>query len=78
MMETFKPVTLIRVKEERFQRRRADLRARAEEINGGLTSMGLQTAVLDTQSIIELLYNSYNPETSANQPLVEVNKLMGH
>ena len=78
MLETFKPATLIRVKEERFQRRRADLIARAEEINGGLASMGLQTAVLDTQSIIELLYNSYNPDTSVNQALVDVNKLMGH
>ncbi|PIT93505.1 hypothetical protein COU00_03975 [Candidatus Falkowbacteria bacterium CG10_big_fil_rev_8_21_14_0_10_43_11] len=76
--ETFKPATLIRLKEEKFQRRREALLARTGEIAGGLTSMGLQTAALDTQSIIELLYNTYNPDTSVNETLVDVNKLMGH
>jgi len=78
MLETFKPATLIRLKEEKFQRRRSELMARAETISGGLTSMGLQTVTLDTQSVIELLYNTYNPDTSQNQALVEVEKLMGH
>ena len=77
-LETFKPATLIRLKEEKFQRRRAELIARTESISGGLASMGLQAVMLDTQSIIELLYNTYNPDTSQNQALVEVEKLMAH
>ncbi|MFA6551098.1 MAG: TraC family protein [Patescibacteria group bacterium] len=78
LIETFKPVTLIRLKEEKFQRRREVLAARVDEIAGGLASMGLQVAALDTQSIIELLYTTYNPDTAQNQTLVEVNKLMAH
>jgi hypothetical protein len=78
LMETFKPATLIRLKEEKFRRRQEALSARTEEIAGGLSSMGLQAATLDTQSIIELLYNTYNPDTAQNQALAEVNKLMAH
>lgn len=74
--ETFKPSTLVRLKEEKFQRRREALVARAETIAGGLGSMGLSATLLDTQSIIELLYTTYNPETSLNEQLVDVNKLM--
>jgi len=78
LLETLKPATLIRLKEEKFARRREALVARTEEIAGGLLSIGLQTAILDTQSIIELMYNTYNPDTSPNEKLVEVEKLMGH
>ncbi|PIR92781.1 hypothetical protein COT99_04345 [Candidatus Falkowbacteria bacterium CG10_big_fil_rev_8_21_14_0_10_43_10] len=77
-LETLKPVTFIRLKEQKFQSRREALAARAGKIIGGLTSMGLQVAMLDTQSLIELLYNTYNPDTSPNQALVDVQKLMGH
>ena len=76
LLETFRPVTLLRLKDELFERRRRDLVARTEQIAGGLQSMGLTSVVLDTQSIIELLYNTYNPETSPNEKLVEVSKLM--
>jgi len=54
------------------------LSARTEQIAGGLQSMGLTSVILDTQSIIELFYNTYNPETSPNEKLVEVSKLMAN
>ena len=78
MTETFKPATLIRLKEEKFRHRRDALIQRAAKISGGLQEMGLTTVQLDTQSIIELLYNTYNPETSQHEKLVEVNKLMAN
>jgi len=77
LSETFKPATLIKLKEERFLKRRKDLMARTEKVINGLQSMGLNTIMLDTQSIIELLYDTYNPTTSINQKLVDVQKLMG-
>ncbi|MFA5318581.1 MAG: TraC family protein [Patescibacteria group bacterium] len=76
--ETLKPATLIRLKEEKFRSRQESLMARAEKVIGGLSSMGLKSILLDTQSLIELLYNSYNPDTSGNQALSDVNKLRGH
>jgi hypothetical protein len=40
-----------------------------------LSSAGLQSAPLDTQSLIELYYNSYNPETSRQEKLADASKL---
>ena len=78
LAETIKPATLIRLKEEKLRRRQEALMARVDKITGGLSSMGLKSALLETQSLIELLYNTYNPDTSSNQVLSDVNKLRGH
>jgi len=78
LIETVKPATLIRLKEEKFQSRQEALLARTEKITSGLASMSLKSVMLDTQSLIELLYNTYNPDTSGNQVLSDVNKLRGH
>ena len=74
-IDVFKPTTLIKMKEEKFLRRRIDLTHRVEHIIGGLNSVGLNAIQLDTQGLIELYYNSYNPTTSANQNLADVNQL---
>lgn len=76
LSEIFKPITLIRMKEERFQRRKVDLMKRVDNVLSSLSSVGLSTAILDTQSLIELYYNTYNPTTSKNQEMVDVGKLI--
>jgi hypothetical protein len=73
--DVFKPVTLIRMKEEKFRRRRLEIARRVDNITSGLNSMGLNAVQLDTQSLIELYYNTYNPSTSQHQKLVDVNQL---
>ena len=73
--DIFKPASLIRMKEEKFNRRKADLQHRVDNVVSGLTSIGLNAVQLDTQSLIELYYNTYNPVTSANQKLADVDKL---
>lgn len=75
LVESFKPSTLIKMKEEKFLRRRSDLTRRTEKIIGGLASMSVNAVQLDTQSLIELFYNTYNPTTSANQKLVDIKQL---
>jgi hypothetical protein len=37
--------------------------------------MGVSVARLDTQSLVELYYKTYNPETSKNQALVDIDKI---
>jgi len=37
--------------------------------------LGVDVHQLDTQELIELYYKTYNPETSKNQPLVDINKI---
>ncbi|MDD4477230.1 MAG: TraC family protein [Patescibacteria group bacterium] len=75
LLDAFKPSMLITMKEKRFQKLRSELDRRVERIASGLSSMGLNAVQLDTQSLIELYYNTYNPATSANQSLSPVNEL---
>ena len=42
---------------------------------GQLQSMSLAAVMLDTQSLIELYYNSYNLDLAETEKMVEINKL---
>lgn len=75
LLESLRPAALIKMKDDKFLRRRAELTRRVENVIGGLASMGVNAVPLDTQSLIELFYNTYNPETAANQKLAEVKEL---
>lgn len=73
--EALKPATIIKLKEKLFVKYKDMLERRVESVAGGLESMGVAIARLDTQSLIELYYKTYNPETSKNQELVDLDKL---
>ncbi len=73
--EALKPATIISLKEKTFDRYQEMLARRLDSVMGGLESMGVSVARLDTQSLIELYYKTYNPETSKNQPLVDLDKI---
>ncbi len=75
LLDSLKPASLIKMKEERFLKRRSELTRRVDNVIGGLSSMGVNAVLLDTQSLIELFYNTYNPETSASQKLVDIDQL---
>lgn len=75
MSEVISPVLSVRLAEEVFRRRKADLVARTEHIASALGSMGLKSARLDTQGLIELYYRVYNPETYDTQKMVDTEKL---
>lgn len=74
-IDVLRPATLIKMKGEKFLLRRSELTRRVENIINGLSSAGLNAVQLDTQGLIELFYNTYNPGTSANQKMVDVNQL---
>jgi len=75
LIDSLKPASLIKMKEEKFSKRKLELTRRVENVIGGLASVGINSVQLDTQSLIELFYNTYNPETSANQKLVDINQI---
>ncbi|MEA3464035.1 MAG: TraC family protein [Patescibacteria group bacterium] len=75
LLKALKPVVLIKIKEKNFLRHRVELTRRVENIITGLASVGVSSALLDTQSLIELFYNTYNLKTSVNQKLVDVKQL---
>lgn len=75
MQNAIYPASIIKLNAKQFGERRDSLIQRMGTIAGGLESMGLSVAMLDTQGLIELYYNSYNPEVADSQQLQEVGKL---
>lgn len=65
--EVVNPAITVRLKEERFLKRKYDLDQRVRTIEGGLRSMGLEVVRLDTQSLIELFYSTYNPDIAFSE-----------
>jgi len=75
MSELFQPVEMIRMKTEKFLEKKKGLIERMEKVLGGLQSMGLNATMLDTQGLIELYYNTYNPGMAATQKMAPIDKL---
>jgi hypothetical protein len=75
VQEVISPTSLIKLKDDTFKEYTRVLNQRVEHIMMGLSSMGLQAAVLDTQSLIELYYNMYNPQVSQHQKMTDISKL---
>lgn len=75
LSEVINPAITVKLKDERFQQRKHDLDMRVRQIESGLTSMNLEVVRLDTQSLIELFYSTYNPDIAFSEYLAPVNKL---
>jgi hypothetical protein len=73
--EVLKPALTIRLKDERFQKRKKDIDMRVRQIVGGLEGMGLSVAQLDTQALIELYYSTYNPDIAFSEQLAKVEEI---
>ncbi len=73
--EIFSASNIIQISEKTFQRKKQELDQRVEHVRGGLQSMSLNAIRLDTQGLIELYYNVYNPDIAFNQPLHELSKI---
>lgn len=65
----------VRLSREEFARYAEALGKRMEFLIGSLASIGLTAVRLDTQGLIELYYNSYNPELGEQQPLALIEKI---
>jgi hypothetical protein len=71
----FAPTTILHLEEQKFQERRDSLMRRVGQVMQGLRSMGLTAALMNTENLIELFYETYNPLESATQPLEELHKM---
>lgn len=69
------PAKVIRLKQEKFDQYLHELGQRVEHVNMNISSLGLTTIKLDTQSLIELYYNVYNPSVTKSRQLAELTKL---
>lgn len=56
------PTRMIKQKQEDFLRNRKLLMGRADQVASKLAGLDLQVDILNTEQLIALLYNSYNPD----------------
>ncbi len=75
MSGLFKPAQAVVQKEKDFQRYQTQLVQRLDHIATGLQGVGLKIVKLETQELIELMYNTYNPATFQQENLTDINKL---
>lgn len=70
-----KPKQQVTINEADLAKAKDELRNRVQAILGGLMQCGIQGLPLDTQELIELYYDSYNPDTATRQELKNFNEL---
>jgi len=73
--EVISPGRVIKLKSEKLAKYQEELERRSSIAMGGLTSLGLKVVPLDTQSLIELYYQIYNPSRSNQKKIGELNKM---
>lgn len=65
----------VTINEEQLETSKTELRNRVQAVMQGLSQCGVQSLPLDTQELIELYYNAYNPDTATRQQLKNFNDL---
>lgn len=75
MGEVINPAAAVKLKGEKFMKRKYDLDMRVRQVESGLSSMGLTTVRLDTQSLIELYFSTYNTDIALTQELGDLKDL---
>lgn len=58
-----------------FETQKMELMQRVQQVVGGLSSIGLRCAVLNTEELIELYYTVYNPDTAGSEKLSQGEEL---
>lgn len=63
------------INEPDLENAKTELRNRVQAVLAGLQQCGIQGLPLDTQELIELYYNTYNPDTATRQQLKDFGNL---
>lgn len=63
------------INEVDLENAKTELRNRVQAVLAGLLQCGVQGLPLDTQELIELYYDTYNPDTATRQQLKDFNNL---
>jgi len=65
----------ITINEIELEKAKSELRSRVQAVLNGLMQCSIQGLPLDTQELIELYYDTYNPDTATRQQLKNFNEL---
>ena len=66
---------MVKLSREQFTKYTEALEQRVNYVSSGLASVGVKAVRLDTQSLIELYYNTYNPEIRETEKMNKVEEL---
>lgn len=75
LREALSPSRLIRLEQKKFDKYVNEIARRVNFVMDNLSSMGLKAVQLDTQSLIELYYTTYNPQIAEQQKLETLDKI---
>jgi len=64
-----KKETKVVINEKDLEKAKTELRNRVQAVVNGLMQCGVKSAPLDTEELIELYYDTYNPDTATRQHL---------
>lgn len=74
-MRSLNPANYIKQKEEDFQKNKKILQSKAEQILSSLGSLDLRAKILNTEELIALLYNSYNPDAAESIKIQDISSI---
>ena len=75
LSESLSPAASAKLNEKQLADRLEQLKRRVDVVQGELNSMGLASVRLDTQSLIELYYNVYNPDLFEEEKLTNLDEI---
>ena len=75
LSESLSPAASAKLNEKQLADRIEQLMRRVDVVQGELNSMGLASVRLDTQSLIELYYNVYNPDLFEEEKLTSLDEI---
>ncbi len=67
--------TVTQIDEATYNKAKSELKNRVDAVMNGLFQMGIQCIRLNTTQLGRLYYNTYNPDTSVNQPLEDLSSV---
>jgi hypothetical protein len=75
LSEVLAPTKAINLSKKQFAEYKNELERRVALVQSGLQGMGLTSVRLDTQGLIETLYNTYNPIVSQFEKVSDINEI---
>ena len=74
-LRALNPARIVKQKQEDFLSNRKRLMTRAEDISGKLGGLDLKINMLNTEQLIALMYNCYNPDTTDSIRLKDISSI---
>lgn len=75
IQEVLSPAKLVNMSKKRFVRYKREINRRISSVFNSFASIGLNAVQIDTQGLIELFYNTYNPITSEQEKVADIKDL---